>query len=268
MVFYNQQNNFGFYSSEVNRSIIMNNNNDDLNLIKLNKNGIILSHHQLQQFEHAGNWTDLSSTDSSSNLIENSQFHGVSPFQTANNLYSEETGSSSTDSYTKPTLEDMHDPLHSDPKSSEAIYIPKMMQGTTDLPTIEEMKYNLNFIQDYHRPRVSPVYVNVTTDATKNMNAAFQYVVRKHIEPLYKNDHEYSIKRAKNNKAVRKSREKAKARMLETHEKVKFLMDENKELSKKIQSLNEEKAVMLSFINSNRQGEAFEFYRKEFHERS
>ena len=55
-----------------------------------------------------------------------------------------------------------------------------------------------------------------------------------------KNDPEYLEKRKRNNEAIRKSREKAKAKASETGEKVDFYKKDNKRLEDKISVLGQE----------------------------
>jgi len=65
-----------------------------------------------------------------------------------------------------------------------------------------------------------------------------------------KNTQEYYDKRARNNVAVRKSREKAKLRQDETETRVQGLVDENDKLQKKVDLLTKELNVLKSlFIN-------------------
>jgi hypothetical protein len=65
-----------------------------------------------------------------------------------------------------------------------------------------------------------------------------------------KNTPEYFEKRARNNVAVRKSREKAKLRQGETETRVQSLVDENEKLQKKVDLLTKELNVLKSlFIN-------------------
>ncbi|KAK3576390.1 hypothetical protein CHS0354_018937 [Potamilus streckersoni] len=65
-----------------------------------------------------------------------------------------------------------------------------------------------------------------------------------------KDTEEYFDKRARNNVAVRKSREKAKQRQQETEERVQQLASENEQLQKKVDLLSKELHVLKSlFIN-------------------
>ncbi len=67
---------------------------------------------------------------------------------------------------------------------------------------------------------------------------------------LDKRSEEYKTKRAKNNDAVRKSREKSKVRVHDTEKRVKELEDENNQLQSKIALLTKELHVLKSLFTS------------------
>ena len=61
---------------------------------------------------------------------------------------------------------------------------------------------------------------------------------------LEKGSVEYTLKRERNNVAVRKSRDKAKKRQKETEDKVKVLTNQNENLQKKVDLLTKELNVL------------------------
>ena len=65
-----------------------------------------------------------------------------------------------------------------------------------------------------------------------------------------KSTDEYRRRRERNNVAVRKSREKAKARTKETEDRVKILARDNERLQKKVELLQEELSVLRSLFSS------------------
>jgi len=75
-----------------------------------------------------------------------------------------------------------------------------------------------------------------------------------------KDDPEYLAKRAKNNEAIKRSREKARAKASETKEKVDALKGDNKELEDKITALGQEmkflKDVFIAHASNSSNGAA------------
>jgi len=59
-------------------------------------------------------------------------------------------------------------------------------------------------------------------------------------EPSGSNDADYQSKRARNNEAVKRSREKARQRAKETHDRVSKLKQENERLEERIKLLSKE----------------------------
>lgn len=69
-------------------------------------------------------------------------------------------------------------------------------------------------------------------------------------EPINKDDEEYTRKRARNNVAVKKSREKAKNRIIETQTRVEQLSQENEELQTKVTLLSKELNVLRALFTN------------------
>lgn len=69
-------------------------------------------------------------------------------------------------------------------------------------------------------------------------------------EPVNQSDEEYTRKRARNNIAVKKSREKAKHRILETQSRVEQLSQENEELQTKVTLLSKELNVLRALFTN------------------
>ena len=67
---------------------------------------------------------------------------------------------------------------------------------------------------------------------------------------ITKNDEEYSKKRARNNQAVKKSREKAKNRIADTQVRVEQLSQENEELQTKVTLLSKELNVLRALFTN------------------
>ena len=75
-----------------------------------------------------------------------------------------------------------------------------------------------------------------------------------------KEDPEYLERRKKNNEAIRKSREKSKAKATETSEKVEYFKKDNKRLEDKISTLGQEmqflKEIFLAHASNPNSGKA------------
>merc|ERR1711915_707287 len=69
--------------------------------------------------------------------------------------------------------------------------------------------------------------------------------------PVSKDDPEYLIKRAKNNEAIRKTRERAKAKAKATEDRLAALKADNKCMEDKIQMLNSEMEFLQKIYDSH-----------------
>merc|ERR1711915_1094879 len=80
---------------------------------------------------------------------------------------------------------------------------------------------------------------------------SYQHIKMPGKRPVSKDDPEYLIKRAKNNEAIRKTRERAKAKAKATEDRLAALKADNKCMEDKIQMLNSEMEFLQKIYDSH-----------------